>query len=196
MDFLLDLLQGCGIAAAIGIRPFLPALLVGALASADLGLDFEGTGFAFLEQSGFLLALLIAVAAVDLAARRRGTEGMEAGPVGLGLAGVALALGALEAAGSLADRGHPVWPGVLAGLACAALALAATRPLLARTRRRLDLDAQRALPLYAESAGLVAAGLAILFPPLSLLVLAALGRLALGGRRREEGKHAGLRILR
>ena len=31
MDFVLDLLQGAGIAAAIGIRPFLPVLLVGAL---------------------------------------------------------------------------------------------------------------------------------------------------------------------
>ena len=36
MDFLFDLLQGAGIAAAIGIRPFLPVLLVGALATACL----------------------------------------------------------------------------------------------------------------------------------------------------------------
>ena len=48
MDFLLDLLQGAGLAAAIGIRPFLPVLLAGALASADLGLYFEGTDFSFL----------------------------------------------------------------------------------------------------------------------------------------------------
>ena len=34
MDYLLDLLQGLGIAAGIGIRPFLPTLLVGALADA------------------------------------------------------------------------------------------------------------------------------------------------------------------
>ena len=50
MDLLLDLLQGVGIAAAVGIRPFLPVLLVGALASADLGLDFDGTDFSFLES--------------------------------------------------------------------------------------------------------------------------------------------------
>ena len=49
MDYLLDLLQGLGIAAAIGIRPFLPTLLAGALAAADLGLDFESTDFSFLE---------------------------------------------------------------------------------------------------------------------------------------------------
>ena len=56
MDFVFDLLQGAGIAAAIGIRPFLPALLVGALAAGDLGIDFDGTDFAFLEQARFLLA--------------------------------------------------------------------------------------------------------------------------------------------
>ena len=55
MDFLLDLLQGVGLAAAIGIRPFLPVLLAGALASADLGIDFDGTDFAFLEGWPFLL---------------------------------------------------------------------------------------------------------------------------------------------
>ena len=49
MDYLLALLQGLGIAAAIGIRPFLPTLLVGALAAGDLGIDFEGTDFVFLE---------------------------------------------------------------------------------------------------------------------------------------------------
>ena len=58
MDYLLALLQGLGIAAAIGIRPFLPVLLTGALAAADLGIDFEGTAFSFLEQTGFLLAML------------------------------------------------------------------------------------------------------------------------------------------
>ncbi len=61
MEFVLDLLQGAGIAAAIGIRPFLPVLLVGALASADLGIDFDGTDFAFLEEWPFLLAVLVLV---------------------------------------------------------------------------------------------------------------------------------------
>ena len=35
MHFVLDLLQGLGIAAAIGIRPFLPVLLAGILAAVD-----------------------------------------------------------------------------------------------------------------------------------------------------------------
>ena len=37
MEFVLDLLQGIGIAAAIGVRPMLPVLLTGALAWLLLG---------------------------------------------------------------------------------------------------------------------------------------------------------------
>jgi len=196
MDFLLDLLQGAGIAAAVGIRPFLPVLLVGALAAADAGLDFEGTGFAFLESWPFLLGAVALVALVDLVARRRGPEAAERGPLFAALLAVALALGALEAAGSLADRDHPILPGIAVGLACAALGFFAVRSLFARTRRRLDRDAARALPLYAEAAGVVAAGLSVLFPPLAVLVLAGLAWLGLGSRRRATEKYAGLRILR
>jgi len=196
MDFLLDLLQGVGLGAAVGIRPFLPVLLIAALAAADLGLDFEGTDFAFLEQWPFLLAVVAGVGILDLVGRRRGLEATERGPLLAALVAVALVLGALAAAGSLADRDHPIAPGLVAGAAAAALGFAATRSLLARTRRRLDRDAAATLPLYAEAAGLLAAGLSVLFPPLALLVVGGLAWLLLGGRRREGEKYAGLRILR
>ena len=42
----------------------------------------------------------------------------------------------------------------------------------------------------------MAAGLSVLFPPLAILVIGALGWLLAGGRRREGEKYAGLRILR
>jgi hypothetical protein len=112
------------------------------------------------------------------------------------LAAVAVALGALEAAGSVADRSNPWIAGLLAGAAAAAFAVAATRPVVQRVRRRLDREAAVALPLYGEGVGLVAAGLSILFPPLALLVLGGLAWLLAGGRRREGEKYAGLRILR
>ena len=76
------------------------------------------------------------------------------------------------------------------------LGFLAARTLFARVRRRLDAEAAGALPLYAEGAALVAAGLSILFPPLALLVVAALAWLLTGGRRREGEKYAGLRVLR
>ena len=194
MEFVLDLLQGAGIAAAIGIRPFLPVLLAGALASADAGLDFDGTSFAFLEQWPFLLGILVLVAVIDLVLRRR--VDVDVPPLVWLLLAIAVALGALEGAGSLADRDHPVIAGIVAGAAAAALGFFAARSLFIRVRRRLDPDAQGALPVYGEGAALAAAGASILFPPLAILVLAGLTWLLLGGRRREGEKYAGLRILR
>ncbi|HTE59740.1 MAG TPA: DUF4126 family protein [Solirubrobacteraceae bacterium] len=196
MDFLLDLLQGAGIAAAIGIRPFLPVLLAGALASADVGLDFSGTDFSFLEAWPFLLGVLVLVAALDVAGRRAGRDATDRPPLLYALAGVALVLGALVAAGSVADRADEWWAGVIAGLACAALGFQAARTLFGRVRRRLDEQAANALPVYAEGAALGAAGLSILFPPLALLVIGGLIWLLSGGRRRSGEKYAGLRILR
>jgi hypothetical protein len=196
MDFLLDLLQGAGLAAAIGIRPFLPVLLAGALAVADLGLDFEDTDFAFLESWPFLLGVLVLVAVLDFAGRRGGRERAEAGALGNVLLALALVLGGLEASGSLADRSADWWPGIPVGLACAALGFFAARSLFGRVRRRLDAETAGALPVYAEGAALAAAGASILFPPLAVLVLGALAWLLAGGRRRAGEKYAGLRILR
>jgi hypothetical protein len=188
VDFVLDLLQGAGIAAAIGIRPFLPVLLVGALAAGDLGLDFDGTDFAFLEDGVFLAVMLALVVVETLVARRVS--------VGWVLLAIALALGALEAAGSLADHDYTVIPGIVAGAAAAALGFFAARSLFGRVRRRLEPEAQGALPVYGEGAALVAAGLSVLFPPLAILVVAGLAWLLAGGRRRAGEKYAGLRILR
>jgi hypothetical protein len=196
MDFLLDLLQGAGLAAAIGIRPFLPVLLAGALASADLGLDFEGTDFSFLETWPFLLAVLVLVVLLDFAGRRAGRDAAERPPLLYVLLLVALALGALMAAGSVADRSDAWWAGIVAGLACAALGFEAARSLFGRVRRRLDAQTAGALPVYAEGAALAAAGLSILFPPLAVPILAALVWLLAGGKRRAGEKYAGLRILR
>jgi hypothetical protein len=193
MEFVLDLLQGIGIAAAIGIRPMLPVLLAGALATQDLGLDFDGTDFAFLESWPFLLAAVLVTAGLVYAGRTRAAEPR---PLVWALIAACLVLGALEAAGSLADRGHTIVPGVVLGAAAAALGFFAARDLFARVRRRLDPDAAGALPVYAEGAALAGAGLSILFPPLALLVVAGLAWLLAGGRRREGEKYAGLRILR
>jgi hypothetical protein len=196
MDYLLDLLQGLGIAAAIGIRPFLPTLLAGALAAADLGLDFDNTDFSFLEQPVFLLAIVVLVAIFGLIDRRRGADTSGRGTVVAFLIAATLVLGALEASGSIADHSSDWWPGLIVGPLAAALGFAAARSLFTRVRARLDPEAQGALPLFAEGAALLGAGLSVLFPPLAVLVVAALAWLLLGGRRRQGEKYAGLRILR
>jgi hypothetical protein len=188
MDFVFDLLQGVGIAAAIGVRPFLPVLLAAALARANLGLDFEGTDFAFLESwpliAGFVVGAIVGFISKDAP-----------GPEPVKVV-ILAAVGALFAAGSLADRDHTVIPGIVLGAAAAVLGYLAARSLFARVRRRLDPEAARALPVYGEGVALAAAGLSILFPPLAVLVVAGLGWLLLGSRRREGEKYAGLRVLR
>src|SRR6187551_3745083 len=99
MDYVLDILQGAGLALACGVNPFLPVLLAGALASADLGLDFDGTSFAFLESWPFLLGVVIAVAALDAAGRRSDVPARLRIPLAIG--GLSIVLGALEAGGSV-----------------------------------------------------------------------------------------------
>jgi hypothetical protein len=196
MDYLLDLLQGLGIAAAIGIRPFLPTLLVGALAAGNVGVDFDGTDFSFLEKTPFLLAVVVAVAVFNIADRRRGADTSVPGPVTTILLLCALVLGALLASGSIADHSSTWWPGVPIGVAAASIGFLSARSLFSRVSARLDTDTAKALPLYAEGLALLGAGASVLFPPLAIIVIAALAWLLIGGRRREGEKYAGLRILR
>jgi uncharacterized membrane protein YgdD (TMEM256/DUF423 family) len=191
VKLLLDILQGMGVSAAAGLRPFLPTLLVGALAADDLGVDFDGTDFAFLESPWFLLAVTLAFVVTTLLRSRLQTPAGEAA-----LSGVGLGLGALLFAGTLDDRHATWWPGIIGGLLCAFIAQQGARSLLTRTRARLDAEAAGALFLYAESAALLLAGLAVLIPPVSVLAVAFFVWLRLGGRRREGEKFAGLRILK
>lgn len=193
MKLLLDILQGMGLATAAGLRPFLPALVAGGLALGNFGIDFEGTDFAFLESPILLAAAVLGLIAAVVLERRSG-----GGSTALqsAIAGLGIGLGALLFAGSLADRHETWWPGLLGGLACAALASYAARRLLGRVRGRLDRDAQGALPVYADGGAGVLAALSVLVPPISLVALGFVARLLVAGRRRAGEKYAGLRILR
>jgi hypothetical protein len=187
-----DIFQGIGIAAAVGIRPFLPALVVGALASGDVQIDFAHSDFSFLQHVPFLLIMVLGAALLVVIDRRLSGSG----PITGGLAVAALAIGALLFAGSLARGGYAAWPGLIGGVICAAVGVAATRPLLARVRARLDAEAASALPLFAEGTAILAAALSVLLPPVGLIVLLGLLWLLYAGRGRDEQKYAGLRILR
>jgi len=197
MRLFLDICQGAGLSGAAGIRPFLPALLSGAAASADLGVDYEGTRYAFLESPVFLLAIIVLLVVTVVLERRR-PAAAASGPFAAAIAGVAIGVGALLFAGSLADHGETSLIWLLPGVLCAVLGSAAARSLFLRVRARLraEREARAALPVYADGSSLVAAGLALLIPPISVLLLALFGWLIAGGRRREGQKYAGLRILR
>jgi uncharacterized membrane protein YeaQ/YmgE (transglycosylase-associated protein family) len=191
-----DIFQGIGIAAAVGIRPFLPALAVGALAAGNVQIDFTGTDYSFLEGAPFLLGMAIGAIALVLVERRVALERLERGPGLWTLAVLALAIGALFFAGSLAQDKNTAWPGFLGGVICGVIGILATRPLFARARARLDAAAASALPLYAEGAAILVAVLSVLAPPVGPIAVALLLWLLFAGRRREGQKYAGLRILR
>jgi hypothetical protein len=193
----MDIGQGAGLASASGVRPFLPPLLAGGLARGDIGLDFSGTDYSFLESPGFLLAVFgLAVVGYALDRRRGESDAGARDPAALALAAVALALGALLFAGSLADGNHESWPGLVAGVACAALGYAAVATLFARARRRLQGGAASMLALYADLIALGLAGLAIALPPVGLAALVAFAVLIARARGGREGKYEGLRVLR
>jgi hypothetical protein len=191
MNLLLDILQAAGVAAAIGIRPFLPALVVGGLAAADLGVDFDGTSFAFLESPVWLAALAILLIA-SLVRRQAFEDGRGAQLMTL----VGAVLAALEFAGQLDDRFDVWWPGLIAGPLLAVFATVVASGLFGRVRARLDAATASTLPLYAEGIAVALAGLSVLAPPIGLVGIGGSAVLLRGGKRREGEKYAGLRILR
>jgi hypothetical protein len=195
MSLVLDIGQGAGLAGSSGIRPYLPPLLAGALARGNVGLDFSGTSYSFLERPWWL-ALMFALAVFSYLLERRRPGAASSRRVELILGILGLVFGALLFAGSLADEHYTSWPGLIGGAACAALGFAAVIGLLRRTRRRLDESAASFLTAYADLISLALAGLAILFPPISFLALAGFVLLLIVGRRASGQKYEGLRILR
>jgi len=192
MSLVLDIGQGAGLAGASGVRPFLPPLLAGALARGDTGIDFDGSGWQFLESPGFLLAI-VAIAVLSFVAERSGANRTK---VSRATAVLAVVLGALLFAGTLAAGGRSAVPGLIAGAAVALLAYVAVSGLLERAGRRLDESAAGLLSVYADGVALALAALAIFVEPVAYVALAAFVFLLLRGRQRGDRKYAGLRILR
>ena len=79
MHLVFDIFQGIGVAAAVGIRPFLPALVVGALGAGDVQIDFAHTSYSFLQQAPFLLVMVVGVALLAVVERRPRREMLEGG---------------------------------------------------------------------------------------------------------------------
>jgi hypothetical protein len=188
---------GLGLAGACGVRPYLPALLAGALGSSGaLAVGFGHGHFRFLQSSWWLLALAVVLVAAYLLQLRLGAERFDAIAAGI-ITAHAIALGALLFAGTLAAHGDAWWPGLLAGAGAAALARRAAAPVIAGARMRLpDRAAREALTVYLDAASLVLAGLAALAHPLGYLTTALFALFLLRSRARGGEKYAGLRILR
>jgi hypothetical protein len=191
-----DIGLGLGLASACGLRPYLPTLLAGALASSSaLGVRFGGAHFQFLRSGWWLLAVA-AVLVATYVAQLRGAGRFDG--VGSGIIFAhAVAAGALLFAGTLAAHGETWWPGIAAGAAAATLARVAVVPVLEGARARLpDRPAREALTLYLDAASLALAVLVALVHPLGYLAPVLLAWLLVRVRARAGRKYAGLRIMR
>jgi hypothetical protein len=202
-----DIGLGAGLAAACGLRPFLPVLLAGALASGKaLGVSFAHDPFRFMQDDWWLLVVVLALVlayALQLLVGMSGIpesgsgEERRADPLAASLTGLGFGGGALAFAGTLAARGDAWWPGLIGGLAAVALCQRAVLPLFARARARLaDGTAKQALTVYLDAASLLLAALVALLHPLGYVALALLLWLLLRTRARADEKYAGLRVLR
>lgn len=189
---------GLGLGVAAGMRPFLPALLAGALASGNaLGVKLSPGNYSFLQAGWWLIAVAAALLLVYLLALRLGSQRLDSGPLAAALAGVGIGVGALLFAGTLCAHGRTAWPGLIGGAAAALVAQAAIRPIVSGARGRLsDRGAREALTLYVDLAALLVAILVCLLHPLGYLALLLVAWLAfLRWRRGDGGRYAGLRIL-
>jgi hypothetical protein len=189
---------GLGLALAAGVRPFLPALLAGGLASSKvLGVSFAVGDYTFLYSDWWLAAVAAGLAIAYFVQWRLGSERFETGQPAAALAGIGIGVGALLFAGTLAAHNDIAWPGLIGGAAAAALAQAVVRPLAVRTRARLtDRGAREAVTLYLDSVSLVLAALVALLHPLGYVAVALFAWLWLRMRARSQEKYEGLRILR
>lgn len=209
MDLVLAICQGLGLALAVGIGGPIAALFAAMMGSLKVGFNPEGTDYSFVTATWFLVTLLAVVVIIVLA---RGRE-LARTPVLLLLA----AIGAVVFAASLAEEGYAAWPGLIAGaLVAGATAMVAGETLdgaIARAKAAgagrgglgrdagdgtttPEADAANALVVGFTVAGVVVAALALLVPPVSVVVAVALVALALGRRRKAGEKYEGLRILR
>jgi hypothetical protein len=197
---------GLGLAAACGMRPFLPLLLAGALASSKaLGVTFAHGGFSFLEADWWLLLVVVGLVLSYALQMLLGMEptpdanerSTRSSPLAASIAGIEMGAGAALFGGTLAAHADSPWPGILAAFVVVAIAQRASGPIFARARKRLpDRGAREALTLYLDAAALLVAALVALLHPLGYVAVALFAWFAWRLRSRAGEKYAGLRILR
>ncbi|MGH2979332.1 MAG: hypothetical protein ACRDLQ_06820 [Solirubrobacterales bacterium] len=194
MDLFLAISQGIGTSLAAGVRTFLVPLLVGAMARADIGVDFDGTEYEFLESIVWL-AIMLAMIVGAWWVERSGIPVSEAA-----WAVAAAAIGGVLFAGSLSERDYMSELGLFAGALVALAAFMSARVFLGGAEERLsardESGAGGTFRLIVDFAALALAAIAVLLEPVACVALAFCAWVLLVRRRRAAEKYEGLRILR
>ena len=192
MDLFLAISQGIGSSLATGVRALLVPLFVGVMALANVGVDFEHTGFEWLEAIWWLVLLAVLVAAAWLLDR----SDVEV-PEGVWVV-VAMGLGGMLFAGSLEDENYFGTAGIVPGMACALLGFLAARAFLGGAAGRLEARGESGGTINAlgDLGAIAIAAFAVLLPPVSYVAVAFCLWVLLARRRRAGQKYEGLRILR
>src|SRR3954469_1786943 len=135
-----DIGQSAGLATTSGARPFIAVIATGVLAHEDVGIDFTGTDWSWMESwifIGILALLYIAFWFMDRKGDseliRPGGRPMEEGPYRV----MCAVAGALLFAASLADGGETAWPGLIAGAVIGFIGYLALGLLFGRATHRL-----------------------------------------------------------
>ncbi len=192
MDLFLAICQALGLGLALGIGGPLVALFIATMAALEVGIDPEGTDWAFLGSEWFVLLMFVANVIGFYTDRERQMNPMRS-------AGFAAAIGAIAGAAALASEGEPAAIGFAVGAAAGVFAGMVAGQVLAGAQARAereDTAAPGTLSLLFAFAGIVVAALSLFVPPVAILVAIALIGLAVSRRRKAGEKHEGLRVLR
>jgi hypothetical protein len=192
MDLFLAISTGIGTSLAAGMRALLVPLFVGAMGRADAGIDFEHTGFEWLEATWWLVLLVALVVGARLLDRSE-AEFPEAVWVVVGIG-----LGGMLFAGALEDENYFGELGIVPGMICALVGFVAARAFLGGAVERLAARGEGGGTINAlgDFAALAIAALAVLLPPTSYVAVGFCLWVLVARRRREGQKYEGLRILR
>ena len=190
----MDIMMAVGLAAAVGLRPFLPALAAGLMSRADIGLSLGDFGFL---GSWPFLAVLVLLAVLFWVFEALATSQSARKVLSLTTGIASVTLGALLFAAVLSAQGYSPLPGIVAGAAVAATGRFTASVFTAGAARRVQkATAQKLFIVYLEPVAVVIAILAILIPPVSVLPIAAFAFVLVTTRKRKASKFEGLRILR
>jgi hypothetical protein len=192
MDLFLAISQGIGTSLATGVRALLAPLFVGVMARANAGIDFEQTGYEWLEATWWLVLLFVLIAASWLVDRSDAEV-----PEGVWVV-VAMGIGGVLFAGALEDENYFGEAGIVPGMLCALVGFLAARAFLGGATERLEArgEGSGTIGALGDFGAILIAALAVLLPPASLIAAAFCLWVLVARRRRGGQKYEGLRILR